>query len=332
MPSDNPKARAHLEALHDIPIADRSEYALTIPDMVAFEDGLLEAGCPLDEIDALITELEFYRSTKIDDVAVHLMKILGQSVLAPDENSAVDPLKTIPEVVKPRFPTGVPVLDRMTFGGGYGLTTVAGDAKAGKTMFAIGAAVEAALDGWKVVYINAELDRSEAIMAFMRKCGGQIPSQITERLTLVTPDYTFQPSDAIARIREAVGFGDDRVLTVLDSINALIDLSSDGSGTKVIDYWSALSLWRNFAVRATKLSEGRLAFLVVSETNRQGQVKGGSLEYKSNLVVRIQKDPSDVAMVELDVTLSRSSPSGSLGRFFRNWEKGVFAELDNTYA
>jgi KaiC/GvpD/RAD55 family RecA-like ATPase len=176
-------------------------------------------------------------------------------------------------------------------------------AKAGKTMFAMGAAVAAARDGWRVIYINAELDRNEAIMAVMRNCGGSIPEVIRENMKLVTPDFTFQPDDAVDRVRQAVQLGDERVLIVLDSINALVDLSSDGHGAQVIDYWSANSLWRNFAVRATKLSLGQLAFMVVSETNKDGAVKGRQLEYKSDMVVRIQRDREDDSVVSMDLRI-----------------------------
>jgi predicted ATP-dependent serine protease len=329
MPSEftDPKAREYLEMLNDMPIGDRSEFALAIPNMSKFEDNLLDLGCPLSEIDELITELEFYRSNKVDDTAVKLMQVLSASVKQPDENSAVDRITTIEASSQPRFPTGIAAVDKMTFGGGYGCTTVAGNAKSGKTTFAIGSAVEAALAGWKVIFLNCELDRTECIQAFMRKCGGTIPPQVSDRLTLVTPDFSFQPRDAINRIREAVSFGDDRVLTVFDSINALVDLSGDGDR----DYWGALSQWRNFAVRAAKLSQGRLAFLVVSETNRLGLVKGGSLEYKSSCVIRIQKDKCDNSMVELDVMLSRSSPAGSLGRFYRDWGRGAFTQCDDGF-
>ena len=327
MPSDNPKAREHLEILNSIPIGDRSEYALTIPDMANFEASLTLSGCPNDEVDELITQLNFYRENKVDDVSITLMQVLAESVKQPSENSEVDKITTIELSSQPRFPTGVAAVDNMTFGGGYGCTTVAGNAKSGKTTFAIGAAVEAALAGWRVIYLNCELDRSEAIQAFMRKCGGTIPEQVSERLTLVTPDVSFQPRDAIGRIREAVGWGDDKILCVFDSINALVDLSGEGDN----DYWGALSVWRNFAVRAAKLSKGSLAFLVVSETNRLGQVKGGSLEYKSSCVIRIQKDKCDNSMVELDVMLSRSSPAGSLGRFYRDWGRGSFAQCDDTF-
>jgi predicted ATP-dependent serine protease len=310
-----------------MPPSDRVEWAKTIPDMSKFEDGLLDIGCSLSDIDALLTELEFYRKTENPGAAADLIQALADALNRPRENSAVDPLVTISEKPKPRFPSGITELDTLTAGGGYGLTTIVGDAKAGKTMCAIALAVESALAGWRVIYINAELDRNEAIMAVMRCGGGEIPEAVRENMTLVSPDFTFTPNDAITRIAEAVQLDDERILVVLDSINALVDLSSDGEGRE-LDFWTANSMWRNFAVRSTRKTFGRVAFAVVSETNRDGEVKGRALAFKSDLVVRISKDKEDSSMVEIDVTHSRSTPAGQLGLFKRDWLNGRFVRCE----
>ncbi len=322
MPSTESSAKDKLAVLQGLHIDDRAEFAKAIQDLSAYEDELMEAGCPLDAIDELITELEFYRGEQKPDLTSTLMQDLLESVQKPASRSSVDPLEVIPEKYKPKFPTGVAAVDHLTGGGGYGLTTEGGDAKVGKTMFAVGAAVSAARAGWRVIYVNAELDRNEAVLAVMRFCGGTIPNYVSEMMTLVTPDFTFQPMDAITRVQEAVQPGDDLILIVLDSINALVDLSSDGAGDK--DFWAVNSLWRNFAVRTTRKTLGKIAFLVVSETNKDGGIKGRALEYKSDLVVRIQRDKERDEMVSIDVTHSRSTRAGELGRFRRNWLSGKF--------
>ncbi|MEE9382883.1 MAG: hypothetical protein V3V08_05655 [Nannocystaceae bacterium] len=325
MPFSDAKAREWLEDLRGLHIADRPEYARTVPNMSAFEDQLLEAGCPTGEIEDLIQELEYYRggTTPEPDPSIRLMAILAASVVVPAENSTVVETTEIKIQHKPRFPTMLPALDLLTRGGGYGLTTVGADSKAGKTMFLVGTAVESAKAGWRVVYLNAELDRNEIIMAVMRYCGGIIPDAVKSNLSIVLPDVSFQPADAIKRVQEAVQPGDSRILILPDSINALVDLSSDGQGS-VMDYWTANSLWRNWSVRATRQSQGRLAFCLASETNKEGRIKGRQLEFKSDLVVRIKKDPESVDGVSIDVTDSRSTRAGWLGDYLRNWEKGRF--------
>lgn len=316
------KARKYLEALNALPIQDRPEYARVIPNLSAFEDELLELGCPLDDIDALMTELQFYRGESPSDSSMKLAAFLRAALERPAETSTVEALAGAEPTYKPKFPTGIWPVDFLT-GGGYGVTTIGGDAKAGKTTAAICAAVAACRAGWRVVYVNAELDRNEAILAFMRACGGEIPGVVIENLTLVTPDFAFTPLDCVNRASAVLEFGDARMLLVLDSINALVDLTSDAMGGGG-DYWAANAVWRNFAVRATKLSLGKIAFLCISETNKDGGIKGRTLEYKSDLVVRITKDPSDFELVDITVTHSRSTRSGECGSFRRDWENGRF--------
>ncbi len=329
MPSPEEFARNYHQTLMGLPQPERVDAAMMIEDMTAFEDMMLKGGCPLNDIDELMTVLDHYRSADAKDESIHLLGILSASIKVPDRNYEVAEELEIEEHHKPRFPTSVPAIDDMTKGGGYGVTTVGGAPKCGKTMFAIGTAIEAARLGWRVIYINAELDSSEIIMAVMRYCRQEVPGSVKANLTIVSADFTFSPADAIARVTDAVRIGDSRILIVLDSINALVDLSSDGQGGATLDYWAANSLWRNFALRATRQSKGRLAFLVVSEINKEGGVKGKTLEYKSDLVIRIRKDEGNPdENVEIDVALSRDSRAGNIGTFYRKFDEGRFVRCE----
>lgn len=326
--SNSQKAKENLETLRDLHINDRPEYAKVIPNLSVYETGLMKDGCPLSEVEALIQELAYYRGES-SPPSVRLMALLVESLKEPDEKSEAFSAGGSTTAKKPRFPTSVSWLNEMT-GGGYGLTTVAGDPKVGKTMFACGTALEAARDGWRVIFFNAELDRNEMMQAVMRYCGyGQpIDQTIKDHMTLVSVDYGFQPLDAIKRVREAVHLEDERVLIVLDSINALVDLSSDPvNGSAGIDFWAANSIWRNFAIRATRLTLGQIAFLVVSETNAQGGVKGRALEFKSDLIIRLLQDKEDRETIEIDVT-SRSTRSGNLGQFMRDAVNGRYVRTE----
>ena len=314
-----------LERTFGIPAKGRAEYARSIPDLNQLEDEMLENGQSVTAIATLIQELEAHRNVAVPP-AVDLMRILRNSLEVPDSNSTMSRASEIEYSEKPRFQTSIAALNALTRGG-YGLVSAGGDPKVGKTTFAIGPAVEASLDGWTVVYLNAELDDREAKLAVMRYCGGKIPDQVKKKLFIVNPDYTFQPRDAIERVGNALSPDDDKVLVVLDSINALVDLSSDGRRGEVLDYWSAHSLWRNFALRSVRASLGRIAFLVVSELNKDGQSPGAQLAYKSDMASAIQKEDSRDETVEIEVTHSRSTRAGHLGTFLREWEKGRFLRV-----
>jgi predicted ATP-dependent serine protease len=326
----NERAAYWLDQLRGMPEADRKEFCEAIPDLSKFEDDLMEAGCPLDEIDELLGEFQTYRNMVDPDPSAALAMALIEAIDTPGETSEVSALDDIKHELKPKFPTSVGQVNALTEGGGYGLTTVGGSAKVGKTLFAFGTAVEACKAGWRVVYLNAELDKSEAAIALARYCGGMIPPFVKNNFTLVNPEIGFRPHDAVARAHEALQFYDNRMLIVMDSINALAEFTLDGTKGRM-DYWAANALWRNFAVRATRKSFGKIAFLCVSELNKDGGIKGGSLEYKADLVVRISADTSNTEYVDIDVRRSRSTASGELGKFRRVWNRGRFDAIPGSW-
>lgn len=322
------KAREVLEELRGLDIADRPAFAKAISSLSKFEDQLLDLGCPFGEIDELIRELEHFRGERVVAPGEKLRDWLRFALDEPLERSTIESLSEIRPTYKPKFPSGIAALDMKTEGGLYGLCVCCGDAKSGKTTFAISAACAASRAGWRTLLLNGELDRNEITLAILRHCGGEVPKYITEMLRVVTVDFGFTPHDAVVRGIEQLQSQDDRMLVVLDSINALVDMSSaseqQNAGGGDARFWAANALWRNWAIRATRASLGQIAFLVVSETNKDGGIKGRTLEYKSDIVVRVARDKEDAEMVEIDVTHSRSTRGGEVGRFRRNWGKGRF--------
>ncbi len=320
--SNNSAQQIHSQLLLTI-VSERPQFAQDLPHPSQLEDDLLEAGCPVGEIEELLTELDHYRRKNPFIEATRLMQILKASIEPPPETSRQIPVISAARRKKPRFRTMLESLHHMT-GGGYGLTTIGGNAKAGKTTFAIGTAIEAAQNGWGVVYFNGELDADEFGDASFRYCDRTIPIGLSVHMSAFQPEIGFTPSDAVKRIEECVELQDTQLLIVLDSINALVDMSSESSG---VDYWTANGIWRNWAVRAVRESKGKIAFLIVSETNVDGKIKGRTLEFKSDLVITIIKDKEHNDRVDIEVTHSRSTPAGELGTFKRVWEKGRFTRL-----
>ena len=139
------KASQIFNELVALPLTQRREYAEQWPDLDALETELMDAQCPDAEVDLVLSRLQFYQGGMIDESA-RLYGMLRASIQPPDVNSTRAAAANIEETFKPRYRTMIPALYNLTFGGGYGLTTVAGDAKAGKTMFAIGAPVSGASD------------------------------------------------------------------------------------------------------------------------------------------------------------------------------------------
>lgn len=313
------------EELHSLPMREQATYARSIRKAfrsdIHLENELHALNMQL--ADTLAEDLIRILTSPHLDISQELMRILKACIVRPEQNSYSDTPDRAPEAAKPKFPTSIHAVNDLT-GGGYGFTIILGDAKAGKTTFAIGSALEAAKEGWRVLYLNAELDRNEIILAIRRYCRGSLPKEVVENLLIVSPETTFEPSDAIRRMEEHIQLGDEQLLFVFDSINALVDYTSEGR--KDLDYWSVQDLWMNFAVRATRASYGKIAFLAVSETNKDGRAKGIKVEFKGDMVVKISKHADDSSYVDLDVTLSRSTRSGELGKHYRDWHSGRFQD------
>ena len=83
MPCSPTKAKDYHTNLNLLHVADRPEYANTIPDLSAFEDSLLEGGSPSGDVEALIQELQYYRGEARSNPADRLIGILRESIETP---------------------------------------------------------------------------------------------------------------------------------------------------------------------------------------------------------------------------------------------------------
>jgi hypothetical protein len=121
---------------------------------------------------------------------------------------------------------------------------------------------------------------------------------------------------------EGINHDADRLLIVLDSINRIVDFSL-GEGDE--GYWKALADWAAWGMNSRRTTDGRISWLVVSELNSQGQVKGRNLEYTADMVIRISSTSVD-DVVNIDVPYSRATRAATIGPAFRDFERGKFVQ------
>lgn len=239
-------------------------------------------------------------------------------IVAPDE---------VPTESSPSYRTGIHAVDGMT-GGAQGMTVVAGAPKLGKSMVGVSTAVEAARDGWRVIYVNAELTRSAIVKRF-RAYMGRIDHDVVRQIQIanVGPGLTMQRF--IEEVEGCVELDDHRMLIVLDSINRIVDLGVDTDGEHA--YWGLLRAWSNWAMTSRRISEGRISWMIISELAAAGHVKGRTLEYIADMVIRMQS--AGIAnTVNIDVPHSRFSASGEAGDHTRDFDRGRFVKLGNPFA
>ena len=233
-------------------------------------------------------------------------------------------LEDPPGVPPLKWPTGVGRLDDRTGGGAYGFTCLAGAPKTGKSMLALSMGIEAANEDWRVWYYNAELSRYAIANRIRSYCGGEPPWQLINHFTMLHTERGISVPHLLERLEEKLSLDDRCWLIIVDSINRIVSQSDKVMGSENA-YWRTLEDWSEFFRMAAKLSEGRVAAVVVSELNASGGVKGRGLEYAADLVVKLDRVVTvDESYVLMSVPYARSSGGGPLGKFHLDWRTGRF--------
>lgn len=223
----------------------------------------------------------------------------------------------------PHWPTGCNELDMMTRGG-YSQAVIAGTAKLGKSMLAMGSAISAAMTGWKVAYLggeNSEHDNRAMFDAYLYDESVVVKAEVLERFRLFNVlDRGFSIAHCVSVLEDVLS--DDveisRLLIVIDSVNRIAELTGK-PGESEARYFKIMNEWSDFFRRASWRSSGNVSSLLVSEMNQDHSTKGRRLEYAANLVIALESVKNEPDMARLSVSHSRSTKAGSLGIFHRDW-------------
>ena len=253
----------------------------------------------------------------------HLTDLFAASLEARIEKYAVD--EHIPNVRR-AWQCGIPKLDQLT-GGLYGMCVIAGQPKLGKSLLSVSSAAQAAHDGWRVVYVNAELTEGDLIKRFSVYCRAADLDigRVAEMTSILSVLPGINTATLLESIAEEITLEDSQVMIVMDSINRVADFCIDGDGEAA--YWRALRDLSTAAMISRRLSEGRVAWTIISELAAAGHVKGRTLEYVADVVVRMTASNTP-DFVEIDVPFSRQTKSGRCGGFFRDFETGQFVDSE----
>lgn len=224
-----------------------------------------------------------------------------------------DWLRTLPTDLSPRSPRWWTPLALVQV---YGVSVLGGDAGAGKSMFAMSVALQSALrDDVATVYVAAEMTREQILYRFAwlatawgHTQAGFETALASGRLVILSRQGPLTFDD----FSEAVGaalLGEESALVVIDSINSLLDtLESPDEG-----YWSLYRRVRNAIVDARRITEGRLAFLLISELNKDSVTKGRQWEYAADLVVTFRQTATPRTVAAKVVKSREKGVEGSLG-------------------
>jgi len=319
-----------LDILQSMPAIEAMGYAKSYEDLGVekFSERFRLAACPEEDILALVSHCRELREDVRNLDSSKLLNWVRLAQTTPAEPVGDQDADEPPGEPMPRFPMGLPALEAKTDGGGYGMTVIAAPPKCGKSMLALAAAVRAAEAGWRVLYLNGELTRGEMANRIRRFCKKWPPGfDVVENLSVHPIELGATIPHVIRKLEERIDIEDKRILFVVDSINRIVDQSQADSSEH--GYWHCMRNWSEFFRQCSKVSEGRVASIVVSELNQGGHVKGRSLEYAADLVIRITPTQDDViGFFEMDVPYARSSAGGPLGTHQLNWQEGRFVFAD----
>jgi hypothetical protein len=221
-----------------------------------------------------------------------------------------------------------------------GCVAISGEPSAGKSYVAISTAVDAAIAGWDVYYLSCEMhqdlirDRAARAVASHGMREHDFASQLRRTRAIddakrVRLPETWNHIDVglDVTVEMIVEMLADHVshrptLVVFDSLSSFVDSMCD-PGTKGDTFGMAdLRHVTRWLVGTRKLTHGHLAFLLLSELNKEGRAKGRFLDHRCDTALSMKTDPEESRHKTIEITKNWWGMSGTLGTYFLDWELG----------
>lgn len=303
-----------LEELRTLDEGERRVYAHRCGDPNDFVQRLIDGGDDLTATTRLRTRL----------IGLQLPVIWMDAFQTKSSGFKYHDLKPDLSMVPTRWPSSIGQLDRITDGGFYGVTLITGRPKQGKSMLAQASAIEACIDGWHVIYLNAELTEIELANRAMRYTGRPLEA-VSRNFTpaVLSPGVTVER--IVQRVHDGLRDGDEKVLIVFDSVNSIAEFACTGAGFN--EYFQMIRIIGQTAMIARRNTNAAISVLLVSEMNVAGGTKGGKLDFAADLMITMAPSKADRKSVEIEIALARSSDDGKLGAFRRDWTNGRFVPI-----
>lgn len=205
-------------------------------------------------------------------------------------------------------------------GGLYGVTAVAAEKGAGKSLLATGSAIEAAATGeWQVAHFVAEDDYDGLRERFnMNLAAHRHLEDCYDHYHPIAVGKGQTPESICAEVMSVVNTGIDvPVLIVMDSINSIVNLNEKANYLGML---RSFGLWAMFSRR---ISRADASFLLVTESNKRGESKGETLPFWSDVYLQMKKKSDHVVEMTLGKT-RRTAGEGPMGKHMRTWTQQRF--------
>lgn len=271
-----------------------------------------------------------YRLTQVKSLGRMLRESTLESPMRmpPKEQSFADEIPRLP-----RWPSGLGAEFDAQFGGFQAVTVLGGPAGVGKSQWAIACAMDNAYEkDCCVLYFDAENyegEQRERVLRWHGGPGGFLAHYQTFSRFFVwsaidhTTDWTSMMHFAASRLTRH----HQRVLIILDSLQSIADEIEPG---RMLQVTAALYSTMNRMVRA---SGGRISFLVLSEINKEGGMKGGAGAYRGTMIMRIERPEDDQGEGIYRVSMLKNRTGrtvGDLGLFELQHHRCRFVKVNLT--
>lgn len=221
----------------------------------------------------------------------------------------VDAEAALAQAPSPTWPTaleGPPTLLR----GFRGVSFLVGGPSAGKSWWAIGSAVCAAMCGWRVLYVAAEMSPAQVLR---RAIGYTDGNPLPDGFDVLEAGYGASVDRLVEMIAESVD--DRRTLIVLDSISSFVDQAEVADRNDDMHRIGPLKRLTMWALNVRRDTNGEVSFLVLSERNAAGETKGRFGDHKADLVVSIKSEEGLSLGKRIAITKAWEAECGELGLF-----------------
>lgn len=199
-----------------------------------------------------------------------------------------------------------------------GLSILGGETGVGKSKLATRAALLACANpNTGVIYLCAELDEPTQAL-YAKQITGLEPPEVRSRFPNFRP-VMIPAGCSFERVVEAVlrevPSECSRLIIIADTINTLVEKCQRDHS----DYFRLLRQFGIWMLESRIQSAGKIAWLAVSELNKDKQVLGVKLDKWADFVLRFTR--GDVKnQVRIDVPKGRYSGSEELGTYFLDWK------------
>ncbi len=199
-----------------------------------------------------------------------------------------------------------------------GLSILGGQTGVGKSKLATRSALLACSNpNVGVIYLCAELDEATQAL-YAKQITGLAPRDVRERFPNFRP-IIVPAGCSFERVVEAVlreiPSGCQRLIIVADTINTLVEKCQQDSR----DYFKLLRQFGIWFLESRIQSGGNIAWLVVSELNKDDQVLGVKLDKWADFVLRFRRGDQKNQVI-IDVPKGRYSGSEELGTYQLDWQ------------